>query len=615
MHIVCIKNHGIDYLQVQESYSTKSSGILKNRKRVLRNLGPLSKFDDGKPNFLLRLRNSFAEGKPIIDSLADLIDTKPLPRRITIHFDLGNENDCTSTPKNIGYFLLDGLYDALGIYDVLTAYKSQTNLDYDLNGLVKLLIFGRVMNPDSKQATFSEKNRYVFDITSSDNQFEIYRALDCLNSTADAIQKRMNYKISKIIGRNMEVCFYDVTNYYFEIGENDTDIFDEAGNILQEGLRKKGVSKEKRSEPIVQMGLFIDDKGLPIAYQLFPGNHVDQTTLRPALRKDVLNFGRVVIIADGGLNGDKNIAYILASGNGYIVSKSTKKSDKSVKKWILDESGYEWNEKRTFKVKSMIRERTIEDEDNKKVKIKEKLVCYWSKKYYDREVHKNKEFMEYLNTVIGNPNKLKDKTKKIEKFLKKKSRNKDTGEEIEVDTELSIDMDKVQEYRDLFGYYTLLTSEVEKADKEIINKYHGLSRIEDSFRITKRDLEGRPVFVRTAEHINAHFLICFIALTMIRVIQYRVLQHQGKEVLDLEGWESGVSAERIQKGLDSFDVDALPKGYYRLTKPNTDLQSVLDAFDINADLRLPTATELRNLKYSSDKILRRDALHEPISTT
>jgi transposase len=378
---------------------------------------------------------------------------------------------------------------------------------------------------------------------------------------------------------------------------------DEAGVIIREGLRKKGPSKEKKSEPIVQMGLFIDDNGIPIAYRLFPGNNIDQTTLRPALKKSIdrLKFGKVIIVADGGLNSDKNIAHILSKGNGYILAKSTKKSTKSVKEWILDENGYEWNEKRTFKVKSKIRKRTIKDENGKKVEITEKLVCYWSKKHYDREVKENAKFIEYLEAVINFPDKLKDKPRKIEKFLKKMQIDKETGEILDTKTHLSIDMAKVEEYMALLGYYTIMTSEINKSDREIINKYHGLSRIEDSFRITKSDLEGRPVYVSNPDHINAHFLVCFIALTMIRLIQYRVLKHLGISTTDEDGWESGISADRIKNALIAFQVEALAEGYYRLTKTSEDMNLILDSFGIDADLRLPTISELRQLKYSFDK--------------
>lgn len=586
-----------------ESYSVKENGVFKSRKRVVKNLGPLSRFDDGKPDFLNRLRISFKEGHSLIPELADLAQGHTSNDRVTIQFNKNNNQDCLSDPKNLGYFLLDGLYNALGIYDVLNKHKSMTKIAYDLNGLVKLLVFGRALCPESKLETFKGRNRYAFDVSSSGSLIEVYRALSCLDEKSDAIQKRMNHKITNRIGRNTEVCFYDVTNYYFEIGKNDEDQLDSEGNLLQKGLRKKGVSKEKRSEPIVQMGLFIDDKGIPIAYRLFPGNHTDQITLRPALKRsiDLLRFGKVIIVADGGLNNGKNIAHILKEGNGYILSKSTKKSDKNVKQWMLNEDGYEWNANKTFKVKSMIRERNVKDEDGNTISIQEKLVCYWSKKHHDREVKENEKFMEYLQSVITNPDKLKDKSKKIEKFLDKMEVDKGTGEILETDTHLSLNLDKIREYMELMGYYTLMTSETEKTDREIIDKYHGLSRIEDSFRIIKGDLEGRPVYVRTPEHINAHFLICYIALTMIRLIQYKVLKFQGKGVLNEDGWESGVTANRIKKALLSFQVDALPGGYYRLTKPTEDMQLILNSLGIRADLRLPTVSELRQLKYNFDK--------------
>lgn len=603
MYIACTKNHGIDYLQVHESYSVKENGVKKTRSRLIRNLGPLSRFDDGKPDYLKRLRKSFKEGKPLIESLTDLASVSRETRAVTVQFDKDVPDECLSNPKNIGYFLLDALYDALGIHDVMVRYKSDSKIQYDVAGLLKLLVFGRVLNPDSKSGTWNDMDHYVFDVTSSECLAEIYRTLDCLHVLAESIQKRIHHKIAGSIGRNTEVCFYDVTNYYFEIGENDPDVYDPVANVTREGLRKRGVSKERRSEPIVQMGLFIDDNGLPIGYKLFPGNHVDQTTLRPALKKNVLSLdlGRVIIVADGGLNSDKNIAAVLQSKNGYILSRSTRKSAKDVKRWILDEEGYEWNEKRTFKVKSMIRERTVTDESGQKMDIKEKLVCYWSKKHYDKELRENRKFIDYLDEVIRNPDKLKDKPRKIERFLKKEILDKVTGKPANAKIKMSIDMAKVREYMDLFGYYTIMTSEVEKPNREIIDKYHGLSRIEDSFRITKSDLEGRPVYVRTPEHINAHFLICFIALTLIRVIQHRVLRHEGKDTLNLDGWESGVSAERIQKALGTFNADPLPKGYYRLTKSNGDLESILKAFGVDSDLRLPTVSELRQFKYKLDR--------------
>jgi len=603
MYIDVAKVKGISYIRIAEAYRyTDKEGKSLQRRKIIRHVGPLSQFDDGQANYLERLRESFKAGTPIIESLGDICREKQENEKIILEF---SESDCYCQPRNIGCFFLDALYDKLGIYDVLNLHKSRERLDFDLNGIAKLLIFGRVLSPDSKLGTFQSRNEYLFPVTKSGKVSDVYAALDCLDEKSEAIQKRINLKINQTIGRNTEVCFYDVTNYYFEIGENDADELDENGKVMKPGLRKKGVSKEKRGEPIVQMGLFIDDNGIPISYQLFPGNNTDTTTLRPALKKTInnMNFGKIIVVADGGLNSGPNIAHILDEKNGYIVSKSTKKSDKTVKAWILDESGYTYNEEGTFKVKSQIRKRKIKAEDGSSREITEKLVCFWSKKHYEKELHENKKFIEYLNSVIAFPDKLKDNQKKIEKFLKKMEVDKSTGEVVNTATHLSLDMDKIRAYLDLMGYYTVMTSEIDKTDEEIISKYHGLSRIEDSFRITKSDLEGRPVFVRTPGHINAHFLTCFVALLMIRLIQHKILIRQGKVTNSTEKWESGLSAERIQAALKSWCADPLPQGYYRLTRIIDDLRLIFDAYGITAPEKLHRESDIRALKYSITETL------------
>jgi len=353
----------------------------------------------------------------------------------------------------------------------------------------------------------------------------------------------------------------------------------------------------------VQMGLFMDNNGIPIAYKLFPGNHIDQTTLRPAMKKSLgkMLFGRVIIVADGGLNSGKNLAHIVSSGNGYIVSKSAKGSDTNTKKWILDQSGYISNKENTFKVKSKIRERVVEDENGEKIKIREKIISCWSKSHYLHALHENRKFMEYLNAVIKFPDKLKDKQSKLQKYLKKEQVNKETGEMIDTVSLLSLDTDKINTDMSLMGFYTLMTSEIDMPDHAVIDKYHGLSRIENCFRTIKSNLDGRPVFVRKEEHINAHFLICFIALTMIRLIQYKILVHQGKETKNVQNWELGLSADKIMDSLVRFAADAIPGGYFRLTKPTDGMKLILDAFHIVADLRIPTLKELHQFKYAFDK--------------
>lgn len=601
MYIDQVVNSGKPYLRVAESFSVRVDGVRKNRKKTVRNIGPLSRFDDGKPDFLARLKRSFKNGQPIISGLDDLICLEESDK-IKIEFDR-NSDDAFSSPKNIGYFFLDAMYDALGIYDVLNKYKSQSKIEYDFNGLAKILVFGRALSPDSKLATWKSRDDYLFDVTSSDKLIEIYRTLDVLDDQSEKIQRRMDSKIKQHIGRNKSICFYDVTNYWFEIDDPDEDELSESGKIIKEGLRKRGPSKAKNRKPIVQMGMFIDDNGIPVSYKIFPGNHIDQTTLRPALKETVskMGFDRTVIVADGGLNSGKNLAHIVSQGNGYIVSKSAKGSNAEVKKWILDEDGYEWNENRTFKLKSEIKTRTVKDEDGNNVTIKEKIISYWSKKQYDYAVRENKKFIEYLNEVTANPDKLKDKQSNLQKYLVKTDADKKTGEVVDTVSILSLDMNKIETDLGLMGYYTIMTSEIEMDNHEVIDKYHGLSRIEAAFRMIKSDLDGQPIYVRNDRHINAHFLICFIALTMINILQHKILKTQGKTTNSTRNWEMGLTAGRIKTALSNFNADAFPGGYYRLTKSDEDLKNIASSINIDITLKIPTESKIRKLKYEIDK--------------
>jgi transposase len=603
MYIDCVTNSGKPYLRVAESYSAMDGGKRKNRKRTIRNIGPLSRFDDGKPDYLNRLRESFRAGAPLIESLTDLAGGAPVPGFVSARYDRNSNADVFSDPKNIGYFFLDALYDALGIYDVLNKYKSDSRVEYDLNGIVKALAFGRALKPDSKCATWEARGGYLFGIAASENVIEAYRALDVLDETSAKIQLRMNTKIEKNIGRSKHICFYDVTNYWFAIDDPDEDSVSENGDVLEEGIRKRGPSKKKTREPIVQMGLFMDDNGIPVSYKLFPGNHIDQTTLRPAMRETLSKMGyeRAIIIADGGLNSGKNLAHIAGQGNGYIVSKSAKGSPEKTKEWILREDGYIWNEKKTFKLKSEVRTRTVKDENGNDVTLKEKIISYWSKKQYDYAMHENRNFVEFLNAVAKHPDKLKDKQPKYKKYLVETKADRATGEVVDAVSVLSLNEEKIGRDLGLMGYYTLLTSELDMDEHEIIDKYHGLSRIEDSFRVIKSDLEGRPVYVRSPRHINAHFLICFIALTMIRLLQHKVLKNEGKVTNSVRNWEMGIPAGRLKDTLSGFMADAIPGGYYRLTKADGNLARLADAIGVDVALRLPTETEIRNMKYEIDK--------------
>ena len=613
-HIECYKNHGIDYLRICESIYIPN--LKMQKKKTIKNIGPLSKYDDGKPDFLKRFREKWKNGELNFDDLTYLSTMESATRNI---FKFDNNQNYIEL-KNLGYIFLNTLFNQLGIKEVLNRIKSDSKIEFDLNGITKMLVFGRILDPQSKKKTFETRDQYLFPIVDSNELKEVYRALDVLEENSKKIQNRMNTKIkNSSIGRKTDLTYYDVTNYYFETMYGDDDIYeldenneivkDESGKpiIIQKGFRKNGVSKENSKGPIVQMGLFIDNNGIPVSHKLFPGNTQDKTTFKNVLETDVdeMDLGHIVVVADNGMNTQENKYLIVDKGNGYIVSKSVKRSWKSQREWALDEKDYKVirnaSNEIVFQYKSRINEITLtykkEDGTKSTKKIKEKEIIYWSKKHYEKELHQNKKFIEYLESCKEHPDKLKDKERKSQQFIKTVDVDKETGEIIHPEKVIVFLDKKLEKYKETLGYYSIVTSEIEEDDKEIINRYHGLSRIEDSFRIIKSDLEGRPIYVWTEEHIKAHFLICFIALTIIRIIQYRILKYENKSTLNVDGWEQGLTAEKIKEALNNLKACSDKNGNCILTRPSKEIEKIVKSLGLEIpDLTtIDRITKFKNL--------------------
>ena len=236
---------------------------------------------------------------------------------------------------------------------------------------MKLLVFSRILSPASKKRTFEQKDRYFEKMDFSPD--DIYRALSCLQmDLKDPLQQHIHRKTTEIYGRNAELVYYDVTNYYFEIDNQDN-------------LRKKGVSKEHRPDPIFQMGLFTDSSGIPISYRLFPGNTNDSQTLIPVIAETKKNFGikRTIVVADKGFNTANNIAFNTIAGNGYVFSQSVRGANKDLKNFVLDESGYSALNDGFNKSRLYTREISVTNKEGKKTKVsmEEKQVAIYSAKY------------------------------------------------------------------------------------------------------------------------------------------------------------------------------------------------------------------------------------------
>ena len=619
MYLDCFKCKGKPYLRIVENYTVVENGLKKSKRKTIKNLGYLEKFDDGNPDFLKRMKQQLKNGELQIDGI-NPSEFRARAKLYNNSISLDGSNYCYLNPKNIGCFFIESIFNSLGIYDLLREIKSNSKIEYDLNGITKLLVFGRILKPRSKKKTFENKDNYLFPVTTCEDINQLYRALDVLDKNSKKIQNRMNTKIKNCsIGRNTELTYYDVTNYYFETMYGDEDIYaiDEKGEIkkdakdkpiiLEKGIKKNGVSKENKKEPIVQMGLLMDNNGIPVSYKLFPGNTQDKTTFKNVLENDVdeMALGRIVVVADNGMNTQENKYLIVDKNNGYIVSKSVKKSWTKLRDWALNDDDFTKIQNShgevTFKYKSRINEikLTYKNQDGTKSTkvIKEKEIIYWSKKHYEREVFQNKKFIEYLESCKEHPDKLKDKQRKSQEFIDVLDIDKTTGEVIKTEKLVVFLDDKLEKYKETMGFYSIVTSEVETDDKELINKYHGLSRIEDSFRVIKSDLEGRPVYVWTKEHINAHFLICFIALTIIRIIQFKVLKYEGKPTLNVDGWEQGITAEKLKEELNKFEADQFDDNSYKLRKPTDEINKLLKIYGIDKfNFLLPSKKEIRTLR-------------------
>lgn len=415
--------------------------------------------------------------------------------------------------------------------------------------------------------------------------------------------RRMHSSICKSVGRSTAHIYYDVTNFFFEIEDPDPD--ESVNGDTQKGLRQKGVSKENRREPIVQMGLFLDDNGIPITIESFPGNTLDQATLRPALKKSMgrLETERFVLVADRGMHSFYNLCHLVRDGQGYIVSKSIRKTPKAERQWILEQEGY-IAKGSSFRLKSRILTRRVKDEDGNAVELKEKVVVYWSERFYKREYHEHKRFLDFLEKLRNNPATFRvtaTQSRQLKKYFKKEFVHKETGEMIESGKLLGmLDEEKLEELTAYMGYYQIVTSETDMADEDVVEAYHGLTQIEDQFREMKGTLATRPIYVSTREHIQAHLLVCMMALTMLRLIQKKVLSATPGGNAD-SLWSYGLSGRRVQSALQKWQIDKLPGDLYRFNNTmDDDLKKILSAFSLDIVPKLYTRGDLRKMKADMD---------------
>jgi transposase len=446
--------------------------------------------------------------------------------------------------QNYGYKFLSAVYDFLRIDEFIGKHLSVSGFrgEYSPAKIFKFLVVLRILSPDSKRASFQMKDCFY----GMDIDFElpdIYRSLDKIAGFEVELQRHLNEAVKEKIGRDLSHAFYDVTNYFFEIDFPDGE----------DDLRKRGVSKEHRVDPIAAMGLFIDGNGLPVSMSIFPGNTGDSLTLQPAMKdvKEAYGLGRLVVVADKGLNSSKNINAIVNAGDGFVFSQILRgKKGQRYNEYLFNENDWTANADETYRHKMFEEEYKGKNENGETVTRKRKVLLYWNKT--DAEMARRKREEKLKKAACSVKNNAYSIKKGVDEYTKENIIDKGTGEILDdIKTIRSVDIEKAEKDAKHDGYFCLITSEMDYDERKIRQVYGGLWKIEQSFRVMKSDLYARPVFVSNNAHIRAHFLICFVALLIIRIIQHKM-------------GGGAISAERIARTLNAATCRVLKGGVVHL---------------------------------------------------
>ena len=441
------------------------------------------------------------------------IDSIPAAIKFNKHERLVKDS---SLRKNIGYAALSRLYHDLKLPIFFNNISRRWESQYSINSIMRLLVFSRILDPASKMQTYNHKEMYIdkTDFTLAD----IYRCLSQVIQVKSELTAHLHKSMNEEFGRTGDVVYYDVTNFYFEIDEQDE-------------LRRRGVSKEHRPDPIIQMGLLTDSQGIPITFDTFPGNTLDCQTYLPLFKQVRGDFtlGRIIIVADKGLNTADNIAHCILSGNGYVLAQKIRNSNQDLQDFVLDPKGYRTLDD-GFKIKSRLYPRTLNVTDicgkKQKVNVDEKQVIFYSPDYAKKAKFERSELAAKARDLVANPSKYQKATAYgAAKYVKNLVFDEKSGEILIASSKPILDEAKLIEEELLDGYYAIVTSEWKKTDEDILDIYRGLWQIEDAFRICKGDLQARPIYLSRPERINAHLMVCFISLVISRLL-VRALDNQ-----------------------------------------------------------------------------------------
>jgi len=564
---VPIKKTGRVYLQIAQGYRDTNG---KPKTKIIEKIGyldELQKTVDDPIAYYTEYANKRDEEYKASKSF-----------NITIRNDDKVERGVTNV-RNYGYIVLSKIYHELELDRFFNNARRHERFSFNSESIMRLLAYARVLYPDSKKKTLEIKERFFenFDFSLDD----IYSSLSHFSKCASSAQKHIYQRVKEQYGLNTELVYYDVTNFYFE-----TDV--------QDGYRMNGYAKDKRGKPIIQMGLAMDSSAIPIAYRTFPGNTNDSETLIDSLKdiKKEYKVKRAVVVADRGLNCGDNIAFNVALGDGYVFSQSVRGGSDEFKAYVLEVEGYSSPTENGFKKKSRIIPATVKitagvtksgRKSKKTVPVgDQKQVVFYSPKYAKRAKIQREEKIKKALQLIKNPEKYSRSVNYgAAAYVENIKFDENTGEILEsVKNKLILDVAKIEEEEKYDGYYAIISSEVDTSDESIIKTYRGLWQIEDTFKITKSLIKTRPAFVYLPKHLDGHFLTCYIALVMLRLLEIRL--------------GGAYSVERIIETLRAVTCCHLSENIYLFNHADEVTDSINDAFKTDIGKKYMSSQEIRS---------------------
>ena len=475
-----------------------------------------------------------------------------------------------------GYLFLQSIYYQMHIEKICRKLKLKYKFKYDINAILSDLIYARILEPSSKRSSFKVASEFLE--KPSYELHDVYRALDVLGSECDLIQAEV-YKNSHFLGtRNDKILYYDCSNYYFEIEQED-------------GSKKYGKSKEHRPNPIIQMGLFMDGDGIPLAFSLFPGNANEQTSLKPLEKKVLGEFGcqKFVYCSDAGLGSEDIRCYNHMGERAYIVTQSIKKLKKEEKEWALNMQGFKRISDDTpvdiTQLPADDKGLYYKDEPYTTKKLHQRLIITYSPKYalYQKSIRDSQVDRAQKMLNSGNTKKNRKNPNDPARFIGTTAATKE-GEAADIHHYL--DESKIEEESKYDGLYAVCTDLLDDDVCDILKVSEGRWQIEECFRIMKTDFSARPVYLQDENRIKAHFLICFLSLTIYRFLEKKL--------------DSKYTCEEILCALKAMNfAEIQEQGFIPTYKRELITDALHDACGFHTDYQFITKSKMKTIQKES----------------